>query len=241
MTTTDRWRLVVGVGLAVVLGWVLAGCGDESEPDDPGPAGAGESSIEDGNIQDGGEPADPRGIEPIPGVDFTATVAISDDEVTITYGLVNGSSTKLYLANRVGRGDAYGRISHDPNFVYATGTPEGGVDLSKRAFATPDTDRKSWAQAPRVGVSVLAPGDRMVETLTVPWPLERHQPWGSDYGYGEVSLPDPVERVRFCLGVLPEPTPAAAAMGKDDQGRAVTHGNATNAAQHVYCSDPVEP
>lgn len=231
MTTTDRWHRIVAVSAAVPLALLLTCCGDSgSGPDDPGASG----------IEGGGEPADPKGADAIPGVEFTATVEVVDDAVKVEYELVNESSSKVYLPNRVGRSDDYGRVTHDPNFVYATGARGGGVDLAKRAFATPDTDRESWAQAPTVGVTVVAPGGRVTESLSVPMPLERHQPWGSDYGYGTVRLPDPVERIRFCLGVLAAPLPPAAALEKDDDGPVISHGNASNQAQHVYCSDPVD-
>ncbi|KRF11509.1 hypothetical protein ASG90_17430 [Nocardioides sp. Soil797] len=225
MTAT---ALVLGLGMAVITS-ACDSSGGEDGPEQPGSAG----------IEAGGEPADPPGSPAIPGVRFTATLEVVDDAVHVDYVLTNDSSTEVHVPNRIGRGDAYGRITQDPNFAYATGTGDGGVTLSKRVFATPDTDQKSWAQAPTVGVSTLAPGDRLKESLVVPLPLERHQPWGNDYGFGEVSLPDPVDHVRFCLGVLPAPLPPAAALEKDD-GRQVSHGNVVTEAQHVYCSEPLE-
>lgn len=232
VTTTERRRVVVVLGVACMLAVTLAACGDDQAgPADPGVAG----------IEAGGEPADPKGAAAIPGVEFTASAEVVDDGVVVDYELVNGSTAKVYLPNRVGRGDDYGRISHDAAFVYVTGAAHGGVELAKRVFATPDTDRKSWGQPPTVAVTGVAPGDRVSESFTVPLPLERHQPWGNDYGYGEVSLPDRITRIRFCLGVLEAPLPPAAGIEKDDDGQVVRHGNASNTAQHLYCSDPVEP
>lgn len=216
---------------ALLLGLLVTGCGESGGPDDSGPAG----------IEDGGEPADPKGAEAIAGVELAARIEVHDDTVRIDYVLTNNSSEQVHVPNRVGRGDEYGRVAQDSNFVYATGTADGGVDLSKRVFATPDTDEMAWGHAPTVGVSTVAPGARLKESLTVPRPLERHQPWGSDYGHGKVSLPEPVERIRFCLGVLPHPLPPAAALHRVADGWEISHGNVVNAAQHLYCSEPVQP
>lgn len=223
MSTTERLRGLIGVlllGLLLVSG--LSACDDGGEGSNGKPAAS--------------EPADPAGTSTRPAAQFDVQVTPEEDEVQVTYRLVNQGLAPLLVPNRLPVPAGAG-VRYLSDQAYVTGGPDGLVQLAHRVFAWPDTDRKTWEVAPRVGVTQVAPGRSVSAELTVPLPLTRNQPFGDDIGYGTIRLPDPVEDVVFCLGVI---TGSAAIPLHEDDGVLLTeHGNSTNSAQHLFCSDPV--
>jgi len=145
------------------------------------------------------EPADPPATGAPPAVELTATLTVQEQRLHVTYRLVNRSGEPLIVLNQVPTATS----TPDANAVYVTGRPGSGrVEIAKRAYAMPDTDRKTWAQPEHVAGVILAPGGSVGEDLTVPLPLRRRHPYGDDIGYGTIKLPDPVQDVVFCLGVV---------------------------------------
>jgi hypothetical protein len=75
--------------------------------------------------------------------------------------------------------------------------------------------------------------------LTVPVPLQRHQPFGEDLGYGPIRLPDPASEVTFCLGVIASPYDRSLGLRAGPEGDTIAHGNAAHDAQYLFCSESV--
>ncbi|MEV6969176.1 hypothetical protein AB0M47_29090 [Hamadaea sp. NPDC051192] len=177
------------------------------------------------------EPADPPASGAPPAVGFTADVRVEGQSVHISYQLTNQSPDELLVLNRVPAGG-----KTDPNAVYIVGrSGTHVVEIGKRAFAMPDTDKVSWAQAFRVGVTKVPPGQSVGEQLTVPLPLKRNHPYGDDYGDGAISLPDPIEQIVFCLGVVR--ASEAKGLAADET---LPHLSSTTSVQHLFCSNPVD-
>jgi hypothetical protein len=213
-TRGSRLGQFLAAGLAAVLG--SAGCGST-------PA----------------EPADPRATGTPPTVQFTAGVEVRGQSLQISYQLVNSSGQDLIVLNQVPAFTASGSPKPDVNAVYVTGADlQGRVEISKRAFAMPDTENKSWAQAARISGVVVKPGQSVGEELTVPLPLRRHHPYGDDLGEGTISLPDPVTEVVFCLGVIRE-AEARLPSGGAETPVTLPHLGSTTGIQHLSCSAPV--
>jgi hypothetical protein len=168
------------------------------------------------------EPADPPApAGAAPAADFQATVTADAGAIRISYTFTNKSNADLLVLNKV---------LSDPNAVYITGRPGSQVQLAKRAFPMPETDRMSWAQAAQVSGSVVAPGASVSEQLVIARPLKRFYPYGNDFGYGEIKLPDPVKELVFCLGVV---------RSADVNGKTtVPHLSSTTGVQHLFCSAP---
>ena len=183
------------------------------------------------------EPAETPATGTTPSVEFSADIEVKGQSLHITYHLINQSGEDLIVLDQVPTYTVAGTVTQDVNAVYITGRPDSGqVEIAKRAFAMPETDRKTWARAARVSGIVVAAGQPVGEELTVPLALRRHHPYGDDIGYGTIKLPDPVTAAVFCVGVVrkgqvqPPPT-----------GTSVTlpHLSSTTAVQHLFCSGAV--
>lgn len=225
MTTRGRLAAVL---VAIVLAASLTGCDDGA-----GPAGnRGTPSIEEG-----GEPTDPQVTAARPTATFDATVHPKPDRALVSYIFTNNSGGELLLVNRLPEPSG-ASVRYSSHLGYVTGDGDGQVLLSQRAFAWPDTDRKNWDAAPRVGVTRVAAGKTERVVLSVPLPLVRRQPFGDDLGYGEIALPDPIDSVRFCLGAIAAPYHPALGLQSEDGETTVAHGNKTHESQYLFCTDP---
>ncbi|NUR73660.1 MAG: hypothetical protein HOU81_22815 [Hamadaea sp.] len=172
------------------------------------------------------EPADPPASGTPPAIAFTAKVAVEGQTIHISYQLTNKSADEVLVLDRVPGTDA----------VYVVGRSGTHlVEIGRRAYAMPDTDKVSWAQAARVGVTKLPPGESVDEQVTLALPLQRRHPYGDDYGDGTIKLPDPIEQVVFCVGVVR----AAEAKGLAAD-ETLPHLSSTTSVQHLFCSDPVK-
>ncbi len=236
VTTTEKhgsrrrrlcWAALV---LAAALG--LASCGDEGG----GPSG---DHVTRG-VSEGGEPADPASEVARPAADFRAVVTPRADAVAVRYTFTNRGTDEVLLPDG-------GREPDGAAPAYVTGDGNT-ITISQRVFAQPDTDRKSWARAPQVPATRVAPGETVRAELRVPRPFVRSQPFGDDLGYGQITLPAPAADVRFCLGVLPAPYPVPVADQVDradhagpGAGAAVVldHARQNAAAQYLFCTEPV--
>lgn len=236
MTTTEaRFRSVsvsasvvrsvaVSVAAALVLTTLLVACGGSDGGSDGGPGGGP------------GEPADVRSDVPRPDVTADLEVVPGDDTVVVSYTVTNDGDVPLLLANRLPRVAGAG-TSFDDTLAYVTGAGSDAVEISQRLFPWPAGDVER-AQAPQIGATVLEPGATVTVELAVPLPLERNQPFGDDLGDKTITLPDPVSRVSFCLGLLPRDVTDAA---PDQDGVVLLgHGGAAVDLQYLLCSEAVD-
>ncbi len=151
--------------------------------------------------------------------------------------MVNGSETGLLVADLV---PPRGHLVADGTPLAAYAVSDGDrVELAQRIFTWPDTDR-TWAVAPRIGVTRLGAGARLERRLAVPLPLAAHHPFGRDLGDGPVTLPAAPAEAVFCLGVLAPPHDPALDLTREDGIESVEHGRVPFQRQHVFCSEPVE-
>jgi hypothetical protein len=184
------------------------------------------------------EPADPPASGPPPAAAFTATVTPGKGSLAISYRFTNQTSADLVALNRIRYENGY-----PPDAVYVTGRGDDGrVEISKRAFAMPHTDKMDWAAFATVGGVIVPPGQSVAEDITVPLPLVRTFPYGNDLGDGEIQLPDPIKDVVFCLGVIPRQalrSPSSSATADDGKVETV-HSSLITAAQHLFCSAPAK-
>jgi hypothetical protein len=217
-----RWghRIVRPTSLLLVLGLVLACAGCSGSP---------------------GEPSDPPASGAAPAAGFTATVTPGDGSLAITYSFTNQTTSDLIALNQVPAYSASGALTVDPGAVYVTGRGDDGrVEISKRAFAMPDTGGKvTWAAANIIRGVIVGPGKSIGETFRVPLALKRRFPYGDDLGDGKIALPDPVRDVVFCLGVVAR-SALPPTLKVDDGKVTTTHSAATTAAQHLFCSSPAK-
>jgi len=173
------------------------------------------------------EPPDPTPAGAPPVVAFTATVTPGAGALAITYKLINQSPGDLVAVDRLPAGSGA---------VYVTGKENGRVEVSRRVFPRRLTDKVSWATTPSAAGTVVAPGESVGASITVALPLARVSPYGNDLGDGEIKLPDPVEEVVFCLGVVPRAA-VPAAPGADGSV-VVVHDSRLAGVQHLFCSGP---
>lgn len=217
---------VIAAVLGGLLAGVLGGCGEEPQRGEP----AGQDG--DPSIAQGGEPVDPAVEVPAPDASFDADVVVEGETVRVSYRISNDGDTPVLLVNRVPDRGSSGALSD--RRAYVVGTADGVVQVGQRLFARPDTDRTSWDSDPDVGLTRLRPGQSLA--IDVEARLERYSPWGDDLGYGTITLPDPVEAVQFCLGVVAEPD-ASRILEQDGEALMTTHGS--TADQYLFCTDPV--
>jgi hypothetical protein len=185
------------------------------------------------------EPVDPPASGNPPAVGFTATVTVEGQAIRISYQLVNQSPDELIVLNRVPAYAAAGTQKADPNSVYIVGRAKTHtVEIAKRAYPMPETGKKDWGQAARVTGITLPPGQSVSEELTVPLPLQRRHPYGDDFGEGTIALPDPINDVVFCVGVLRKSEAQSVAASGD--GVSMPHLVSTTSMQHLFCSTPAK-
>lgn len=180
-----------------------------------------------------GEPPTSEPTGPPPSVEFTASVTRDGDELRISYRLTNEDSTELYVLNRLLEHDHPDDGEAGEDSVYVVGHGGGTVEIAKRAFDMPDTDRVAWESAAVIGATRLAPGEAATEEFAVALPLTRRHPYGNDLGYGEIRLPDPAESVVFCVGVVGDARQLETSTAESPY---FEHTSSTTLAQHVYCS-----
>ena len=83
-----------------------------------------------------------------PDADFTAEVTVADSAVRDDLlRFTNRSNEEMLLPDQLA--DENGEYDGSTSRAYVTGE-DGAVLISQRVFPQPDTDRKDWAQAPKV-------------------------------------------------------------------------------------------
>ncbi|MFE7228561.1 hypothetical protein ACFU7D_27445 [Nocardioides sp. NPDC057577] len=173
----------------------------------------------------------PEGEREIEGVRFESEIATAGDALEISYRVVNDADTDVYVIDSV---PTYANGALQPasaDTVYVLGSGGSRAEVSKRVFALPDDT--SFAQMPAVGWAKLASGEELKRDVRVPLPLEEYRPFTDD---SVPEVPDPVEEVIFCVGVLDLRDLYSEGVPADVTGLA--HSDSAAESQQIFCSDP---
>jgi hypothetical protein len=150
----------------------------------------------------------------------------ANGDLVVEYSVTNRGARSVLLLNR---GDT--SLGLGPGRVYVEPQTDGTVNLTQRGYTLPpDYGGPGPTAATYPGVSALAPGKTARETLRVRAPRTRQHPYGRYYP--EVQVPDPLSRVRFCLGVVPGDAPT-----KMTRGTRVLTSLQAVAAQELLCGE----
>ncbi len=150
-------------------------------------------------------------------------------DLVVEYSVTNRGARSVLLLTR---GDT--SLGLGPGRVYVEPQTDGTVDLTQRGYTLPpDYGGPGPSVLTYPGVSALAPGKTAKETLRVRAPKTRQHPYGRYYP--EVQMPDPLRRVRFCLGVVAGDAPT-----KMTRGTRVLTSLQAVAAQELLCGEPQE-
>ncbi|MDR7312399.1 acylphosphatase [Nocardioides luteus] len=174
----------------------------------------------------------PEGEREVDGVRFESEVTRSGSALEVSYRVANRADVDVYVVDAI---PAYANGSlqaKSANTVYVLGSGGDRAEVSKRVFALPDD--KTFAQMPAVGWAEVAAGEELRRDVSVPLPLDEYRPFTDD---SVPKLPDSVEEVIFCVGVLdlrdvyPEGVPT--------EMTGLAHSDSAAEAQQIFCSDPV--
>jgi hypothetical protein len=211
---------------AAVLPLVLAADGACSSGG-PRPANGNQSEVRAMN-DNTSSPAAADAAAPSPQLDLRANVRReAGGDIVVEYSVTNRGPRPVLLLNR---GDT--SFGLGPGRVYVEPQADGTVNLTQRGYTLPPGHRGPGPTAAIYpGVSELAPGKTAKETVRVRAPKSRQHPYGRYYP--DVPVPDPLRRVRFCLGVVP-----ADAQTKTTRGTRVLTSLQAIAAQELVCADP---
>jgi hypothetical protein len=169
-----------------------------------------------------------------PGLSFSAEVSAPAGRLRVRYRLRNDGSAPVVALNGVPAADTIADPAVDPDAAYVTARDDGVVEVAKRAFAFPaGVDPAAPYQ---LAGTVVAPGTDLTEEMTLALPLRGRSPYGAVAG-GD-RLPEPVTRVVFCLGVLPDTMIEMRRDGTADRP-VYGHMDFTATAQRLLCSEPV--
>lgn len=150
-------------------------------------------------------------------------------DIVVEYSVTNRGARPVLLVNR---GDT--SFGLGPGRVYVEPQEDGTVDLTQRGYMLPTGNSGPGPTAAIYpGVSELAPGKTATETLRVRAPKGRQHPYGRYYK--QVPVPEPLRRVRFCLGVV-----KGDAKTKTTRGTRVLMSLQDVAAQELLCSETKE-
>ena len=150
-------------------------------------------------------------------------------DIVVEYSVTNRGARAVLLANR---GDT--SFGLGPGRVYVEPQEDGTVNLTQRGYTLPPGySGPAPTAAIYPGVSELAPGKTATETVRARAPKGRQHPYGRYYK--EAAVPEPLRRVRFCLGVV-----KGDAETKTTRGTRVLMSLQAVAAQELLCSEPQE-
>ena len=164
--------------------------------------------------------------------DLTLDASITADghgALLVSYKVTNRGKAPVLLLNQgdTSFGLGAGRVYIEPQ-------ADGSVDLTQRGFAVPPgTQGPTPFAAIYPGVATLAAGQTLSQNLKVLPPLARRHPYMQSAP--NHPMPDPLKRVRFCLGVIE----AADAPTKVSKGVRVLTSLQAISGQRLLCS-PVQ-
>lgn len=150
-------------------------------------------------------------------------------DIVVDYSVTNRGARAVLLVNR---GDT--SFGLGPGRVYVEPQEDGTVNLTQRGYTLPPGySGPAPTAAIYPGVSELAPGKTATESVRSRAPKARQHPYGRYYK--EAAVPEPIRRVRFCLGVV-----AGDAETKTTRGTRVLTSLQAVAAQELLCSETKE-
>lgn len=188
----------------------------------------------------GETPAPDANTLPAAGADdlsFETTIrATGRDGLLISYTVKNRGRQPVLLMNRPPARSGTSAPLPNPNFVYVETQPDGVVEISKRVKAPP---RETTVFIPDVlGATLLAPGQSFSEEVRVDLAARRRK---SAQPVRDVpDIPDPVKRVRFCLGTAPSEGITTRTFGQGKNKTLYPDAGAVLSKQRVLCGDTTE-
>lgn len=183
----------------------------------------------------GEPPAPDANTLPADGADdlsFETTIRQSGrDQLLISYTIKNRGRQALLLMNRPPARGGTSAPLPNPNFVYVETQSDGVVEISKRVKQPP---RETTVFVPDVlGATLLAPGQSFSEEVRVDLAARRRK---SAQPIRDVpDIPDPVKRVRFCLGVAPSEGITTRTFGQGKNRTIYPDAGAVLSKQRVLC------
>jgi hypothetical protein len=170
-------------------------------------------------------------------LDFETSIrATGRDHLLISYTVRNRGRQPVLLMNRPPARSGTSAPLPNPNFVYVETRPDGVVEISKRVKEPP---RETTVFIPDVlGATLLAPGQSFREEVRVDLAARRRK---SAQPVRDVpDLPDPVKRVRFCLGTAPSEGITTRTFGQGKNKTLYPDAGAVLSKQRVLCSETTE-
>ena len=168
--------------------------------------------------------------------DLSFSADVAGDRLRLAYRLRNTGASPVVALNGVPATDTVADPAVDPNAAYVTARDGGTVEIAKRAFAPPPGVAPA---APfQLAGTVVPAGGEIAEEFTVVLPLRGRSPYGAVGGASGDRLPEPVTRVVFCIGVLPDTMIEMRRDGTADRP-VYGHMDFTVAAQRLVCAEPV--
>jgi hypothetical protein len=172
-----------------------------------------------------------QGIE---GLDFNSGIKLDrtggKPRLIINYTVMNRGKSDVLLFNQ---GDVNNPGSAT---VYIEPRPDGVVEISKKGFMPPDNPSPTFIVYP--GATRLGPGksfsDKIELTLSY---LTRKHPYAASVS--GIAMPDPVRKVRFCLGASPSEGVETKTVGEGRRKILVPDIKGL-AQQRLLCSDVQE-
>jgi hypothetical protein len=162
--------------------------------------------------------------------------AVSPDHLLIRYTVNNRSGKPYLLINRPPARPGASAPLPNPNFVYVETQADGTVLISKRV-REPSSDTTVFIPD-TPGATLLAPGGSFTEEVSVDLAARRQR--ASQTGKSAPEIPNPVRRVRFCLGVAPSEGITAKPFGQGKNAVLYPDPGAVLLKQQMLCSETVE-
>lgn len=160
-------------------------------------------------------------VRSVGGVSMTAVIRPMPAELVIDVQVRNQGQAPMLLTDRMLRPGDQKQVGG----AYVLPGDDDQVEVSHRLLPLPEG--VAFAAPPVIGATTLAPGAERRWTLQLSLPLAPN-----GLGPDEQPLPDPVEAVVYCLGVLPE----LPGLGPDP---VLEHGSRVAERQTLLCSDPI--
>jgi hypothetical protein len=166
------------------------------------------------------------------------TFARMGSALVIDYQVANDDTVPIVVFNGVPAKDTVSAPKSDPNAVYVTASSGGTVDLAKRLFPVPSGVDPAARFLMRG--TLVEPGARFAERVIVALPPRARVPYVD--AAAAPALPDPVRRVRFCLGGARQSAvrPVPPDSGDADPHPIYPHAAGVDAYQSVVCSAPYD-
>ncbi|PZS31481.1 MAG: hypothetical protein DLM59_09875 [Pseudonocardiales bacterium] len=136
------------------------------------------------------------GAGPRPEVSFTAGLTERSGSVQITYRIVNTGPVPLVIYDGAPSEHGAATSTLVPE-AYVTARENGTVEIARRTFPVPPGVHPVALAVLRG--TILPPGKTASGSFAVALPLTPLRPY---MGSAEIRLPDRVERLVFCLGVV---------------------------------------